>query len=99
MLEAIRDGQRGVQVRPLGKWYHKSFETVSPVRDDESHVAIKTGGLKKDRGKSKGGKGGAVGGCKAIPVFGWFEHVDRASGRACFHNAASGAVQWDRPTE
>ena len=99
VLDAIRDGQRGVQVRPLGKRYHKSFETVSPVRDDESHVAIKTGGLKKDRGKSKGGKGGAVGGCKAIPVFGWFEHVDRASGRVYFHNAASGAVQWDRPTE
>ena len=64
VLEAIRDGQRGVQV----KWFRKSFETVGPVRDDESHVAIKTGGLKKDRGKSKGGKGGGVGGCKAIPV-------------------------------
>ena len=104
VLEAIRDGQRGVQV----KWFRKSFETVGPVRDDESHVAIKTGGLKKDRGKSKGGKGGGVSDCKAIPVghsslprlqVGWFEHVDRESGRVYYYHAGSGAVQWDRPTE
>ena len=46
VLDGIRDGKRGVQVT----WRHKRFETISPVRDGEKHVAIKAGGLGKRKG-------------------------------------------------